>query len=282
MRKKIIIPLIITSVLNLSLLRGQNSILKLNNLPTTIEVKAPEFNTEKKYFFKIDKFQNNLIIQDLRRSKNGEIHYYQWMYEIPLEHLTTKSLKISKDIDNEISIKVSAPNSIMSYMFQDGKVSSIMKVSAISLGKWTYSDSIYDELVKKINSISASFSKQISTSKGNNNLQSKFKYIAENVTSLNATMDDDLSIGNGYYFKQTPVKLNSKIAKYIKKALKQQNINYIYPIPIIVYYSKEGIIESIYIGNKPYDKLCQIDLNKLNSSRKENLKNPTKFLFLLE
>ena len=117
MRKIIILVLIISSTLNLNLLRGQNSILKLNNLPTTIEVKAPEFNTEKKYFFKIDKFQNNLIIQDLRKSKKGEIHFYQWMYEIPLKHLNSESFKISKDIDNNneisIGIKVNTSNSIM-------------------------------------------------------------------------------------------------------------------------------------------------------------------------
>lgn len=286
MRKKIILILIISSALNINFLRGQNSILNLNNLPTTIEVRAPEFNTEIKYFFKIDMFQNNLIIQDLRKSKNGKIHFYQWMYEIPLNHLNSESFQISKDIDNNnvisISIKANSSNSIMSYMFQDGKVSSIIAVGSISLGKWTYSDSLYNELVKTISSISASFPKQVSSSKGNNSGQSKFKYIAENVTSVNATMDDDLSIGKGYYFEQTSVKLNSKIVKYIKSTLKQQNINYIYPLPIIVYASREGIIESIFIGNEPYDKYCQIELNKLNSKRKENLKNPTKFLFLLE
>lgn len=284
--KKITFVLITFLALHGNILVAQNSNLNLNDLPPTLEVKAPEFDTEKKYIFKIDLFQNNLVIQDLRKSKDGKVHFYQWIYEIPLNQLNSESIQISKDTynNNEISItiKVDTSCSIMQYMFQDGKVSSIMTSGNLFLGNWAYSDSLYEGFVKRISTISASLPKQVSLSKKEYSLPQKFKYIAKNVTVFDANMDNDLSIGNGYYFEQIPEKLNSIIIKNIKSTLKQQNINYKYPLPVIVYTNREGLIESVFIGSQPYDTYTQIDLKKLNSERNDLFDTPIKYLLLVE
>lgn len=285
MKEKILLVIIILTMLNINDIVGQEVFQNLNNLPNTIEVKAPEFNTEKKYYFKFDSFQNVLLIQDLRKSKKDKVHYYQFLYEIPLNKLNSKSFKISKDIDNnnelEIIIRTSTKE-IMNYMIQDGEISSISASSAISLGNWTYSDSLFKEISNLIRPISSYLSKESSSFDVKKSYKSTFKFIAENVTSINATMDDDLSIGNGYYYEQIPRKLKSKIVKDIKTSLEQQNINYQYPIPVIIHISKDGILESVFVGNQPFDKYCQIDLRKLNSVKIENLKRPIKYLFLIE
>ena len=69
MREKFRLIMIVITILNINNICCQVTFQNLNNLPNTIEVKAPEFNTEKKYFFIIDTFNKNLVIQDLRKSK---------------------------------------------------------------------------------------------------------------------------------------------------------------------------------------------------------------------
>ncbi|WP_139959596.1 hypothetical protein [Flavicella sediminum] len=279
--KKTLFLLFVLLSLNINYLIGQNSILKLNNLPPTIEVNAPEFKTEKIYHFKIDTFQNNLIIQDLRKSKNNEIHFYQWIYEIPLKNLNDESFKLSKDRD-QINIKIKPSSPIMHYMFQDGKISYISMSNSLFLGKWNYSDSLYTELVEQINFISSSLPSLKSKPIQDNMIHTKFKYLDKNIKTVDANIIEDTNIGNGYYFKQIPEKLKSKIIKLIKKKINQKNINHQYPILIIVYSSKEGIIESVFIGNQTNEKSYEINLNQLNSSKQQSLKKPTKYLFLLE
>ena len=268
MRKKITLLLTIV-LLSINSIESQDMLQNLNNLPTTIEVRAPEFNTEIKYFFKIDTSKNNLIIQDIRKSKEGKIHYYQWLYEIPINQLGPESFKASRDSDNEIKLTVETTknaNTIMFYMFQDKKVSSIMAVNGIQLGKWAYSDSLFNKINNAVKSISDCLTKTGSSSNESKQTSGKFKYIAKNVTSVNATMDDDLSIGNGYYFEQiineNNMNLCNKVVKRIKSNLKKQNIDYQNPLPVIIYTSKEGDIESIFIVNEPSNDYCIIDLKK--------------------
>jgi len=289
MKKEFTLILSIFILLNINTLRGQNIFKNLNNLPTTIEVKAPEFNTVTKYFIKIDKTKKTLFIQDVRKSKNGKIHFYQWLYEIPLSRLGSDSFRVSKDADNKLRILIKTAdksNSILYYMFQDSKVSSIMAVNVIGLGKWPYSKSLFDKLSKIINSISNSLPKKpaVLTSNKSQSKQVYFKYIANNVIRHNALLNKDLSFWDGYYFSQIINKkgmnLYPQIIRRIKSALKKQNINYKYPTPIIIYTDKKGAVESIFIVNKPTDKYCKIDIRKVKPLKAKN--NPTKYLFLLK
>lgn len=289
MRREITSFLIVLLLLNINYVIGQDIFQKLNELPATIEVRAPEFNTEKKYFFKINTDKNILIIQDLRTSKDGKVHFYQFLYEIPLNQLNSESFKVSNS-DNEISLEIGSErneNAILFYMFQDNKVSSISSANGIPLGNWTYSDSLYNEITQIIKSISDALPKSDPSLKAPKKVSGKFKYIADNVTHDNAEMDDDLSIGKDYYFEQiinpNGSFLYPKLLKTIKRALKEQNISYTYPLPVIIYANHEGVIESIFIGNVPADKYCTIDLTKLEPI-KIGTKNDrsTKYLFLLE
>lgn len=209
------------------------------------------------------------------------------MYEIPLSHLNSESFQIDHS-DNEISLEIRLAfneNAILSYMFQDGKVSSISSSNGIPLGIWTYFESLYNDLNQTIKSISASLPKPDPSSKATNKVAGKFKYIAGNVTQVNAEMDDDLSIGKDYYFEQisnpngTP--LYPKLVKKIKSALKEQNISYQYPLPVIIYANQQGIIESVFIGSAPADNYATIDLTKLDPIKNEN-NRASKYLFLLD
>lgn len=270
-------------------LKGQNIYQKLNDLPETIEVRAPEFNTEKKYFFKIDPIKNSLVIQDIRKSKDGNFHFYQFLYEIPLNELNSDSFIVHKDFD-EISIEIRSAankNSIISYMFQEAKVSSIQASNSILLGNWTYSDNLFGEIQQIIKTISEALPKVDSSVSQAKRIPGKFKFISENVMQVNANMDEDLRIWNDYYFAQIINEygqhLYPKIVKHVKSALKEQNIDSQYPLPIMIYANQDGVIESIVIINMPADSYCEIDAAKLNPIRIDNIKKqPTKYVFLLE
>lgn len=289
MRKEFILILTVLLLLHFNDIKGQNLFQKLNELPPTIEVRAPQFNTEKKYFFKIDRATNNLIIQDIRKSKDGKVHHYQFLYEIPLNKLNSESFHMD-NFDNEISLGIRlAPNesAILSYMFEDSKVSSIRSANGIPLGNWTYSESLNNEISQIVKSISEALPKPDSSLKATKRVSGKFKYMADNVTHVNAEMDDDLSIGKGHYFEQminpNGTHLYPKLVKTIKSTLKDQDIEYQNPLPVIVYANQEGIIESIFIANAPANKYCTIDLTKFEPIQIGKEKNrPTKYLFLLD
>ena len=283
MREKIKLIFALIFIININFLFGQDFQI-LNNLPSTKEVKAPEFNTSKTYYFKVDSSNKTLIIQDLRSSKKGEIHFYQWLYEIPLNKLNKDSFKVSKDIENELQLVISSNNnSILSYMFQDGKVISISGVNRILLGNWNYSKNLSDLLKNDIETVSNNLPVTSSNSEKSENSSLKFKYIRNTVRAINAKMDTDLTIGNNHYLGQiSDINFDSK---KIKKALKKQNINYNSPLPIIIYADKNGNIESIFIDNKPYEKICQINLSDFKPLKPlifENKNVPAKYIFLLD
>lgn len=283
MRKNILLIFVLTFIINCNHLFGQEFQL-LNDLPPTIEVRAPEFNTLKTYYFKVDTLNKKLIIQDLRSSQKGNIHFYQWLYEIPLNTLNKDSFKVKKGFDNELQLVISATkNSILTYMFQNGKVVSISGFNKIILGDWNYSADFSALLKNEIETISNNLPLASSNSEKSGNIPQKFKYIGDNVQAINAKMDTDLTIGNGYYvghIGDTNFKSNK-----LKNALKEQNIDVRTSLPIIIYADKNGTIESIFVDNKPYDKYCQIDLSNFKPLKPLILENnnvPAKYVFLLD
>ena len=86
--------LIVLLLFNLEYGCAQSAFYSLDDMPNTIEVNEPEFNTEKKYSFRVDTIKNKLYIQDIRLSAEGKSHFYQWLYEIPLKHLNSSSFKV--------------------------------------------------------------------------------------------------------------------------------------------------------------------------------------------
>ncbi|QCX39231.1 hypothetical protein FF125_12585 [Aureibaculum algae] len=264
---------------------AQSAFYSLDDMPNTIEVNAPEFNTEKKYSFRVDTIKNKLYIEDIRLSAEGKSHFYQWLYEIPLNHLNSSSFKVSK-IDNEIKISittVSQVNSINIYMFQDSKVSSIMTNSALILGNWIYSDALFKDLERKVNKIATELPYVDKIQIKTKNKSGTFKFVANNVTQRNVKFSDDITIGNGYNFKKFILENNSnvsnKIMLQVKKTLKNEGIEIKYPIPVIVYVS-EGEVEKVYIMNNESKKYLNVDISKIRQFKK--VKEPTKYLFLLD
>lgn len=287
---KIEIKLLIFIVIgfNIHSIKSQNDLQKFNQLPHTIEVRAPEFNTEKKYFFKMDTINHSLIIQDLRMSKDGTVHFYQFLHEIPLGELNSESFKIQKDFD-EITIDISsAPDkiSIMTYMFQEGKVSSIQASNTISLGNWTYSDHLFSQIEQAIKTISATLPQGSPTMATTKRIPGKFKFIDKNVMQVNAHLDDDLRIWNAYHY--APIiddngqYLHPKIVESVKRALKAQNDPSPYPIPVMVYTNAKGVIENIAVANNLAESSGHIEGTEGNpmTIKTEN-GQPSKYVFLL-
>lgn len=264
---------------------AQSKFDSLDKLPNTLEVDAPEFNTEKKFIFRVDTIKNKLYIQDLRVSAQGKSHFYQWLYEIPLNHLNSNSFKVSKNND-EIKITITTVNKINSinhYMFQDSKVSSIMTNPLVTLGRWTYSEELFKDLKAKMNSVVTDLPDVDETQIKEKNESGTFKFVADNVTQRNVTFSDDLTIGDGYHFKQFILENNSSVSNktilQVKKTFKNEGIEIKYPIPVIVYVSA-GQVAKIFVMNNESKKYLDVDISKIRQFKR--VKVPTKYVFLLE
>lgn len=123
-----------------------------------MEVRAHDFIIKKAYAFDVDTVKNNLFIQDRRLSATGDIHFYQFLYEIPIDHFDSESFSVRKKTTNPetivLCIKTTGKqNSIITDMFQDNNVSSIPASSGLTLGEWVYSDSLFNELELKVSTL---------------------------------------------------------------------------------------------------------------------------------
>lgn len=258
----------------------------LNHLPHTNQVKAPNFNTIKSFFFKVDTLKNNLIIQDLRSSNDGKIGDYQWLYEIPLNELTNNSFSVSTDVINENEVQLaihSKSKSILSYMFLEGNVVAISSLSSLYLGNWNYSKDLVETLNNNITLNSNFLPKSEPFNFKSNNAPVLFKYVANNVQTINTIIDDDITIGDGYYLGHFN-NLNLSTIKKIKNTLKNQKIKYMNPLPVIIYTDKNGNIESIFTVNRPYEKYAHFNLSTFKSLKPTQFKNknaPAKYVFLI-
>lgn len=270
---------------NLEICLAQAIFDTLNNLPNTIEVKAPEFNTEKKFVFRVDSIRKKLYIQDIRISSKGDCHFYQWLYEVPLNHIDSNSFKVSK-IDDEIKITISTLKNVKSinhYWFQDNKVNSIMTIATLVLGKWTYSDELFKDFEGKVAKVAKSLPNIEETKIEIKNDSGTFKFVAHNVTQRNVNFSNDLTIGDGYRFKQFifdgDLSVSDKTISQVKKTLKRKNIEIKYPIPVLVYISG-GEVENIFIVNNQTTEYLDVDISKIRQFKKVKVR--TKYIFLLD
>jgi len=252
-----------------------------------MEVRAPVFNTVKQYSFEIDSIKNNLFIQDKRLSPNNNIHFYQWLYEIPIDNIGGQSFSVNKKGADPgtivLSIKTSRrQNSILTYMFQNDGISSIMVGSGLTLGEWEYSDSLYSYLEMQVNNLNKNFNVSVLNHSINQNESSGFKYVAPNVEKRNVTFTQDLTIGNGYNFKpliEAGDSYNSNnLALKVRKYLTKLNVQVTYPIPVIIY-AINNDIEYIFTINPHNAKYLQKEDLKIKSFDTEY--NPTKYVFLI-
>ncbi|MBJ6367042.1 hypothetical protein [Snuella sedimenti] len=180
---------------------GQRDLRSLNELPETKEIRAPEFNTVTKYNISVDSLYRRIYIQDIRKSNDGKLHFYQWLYELPLENL---KFEIQITDDNEISIVISSPtlgSNFISYWFQENKISSVLNRNVIKLGNWENTNENLEIIKECTRKLSDYFSTFITSQENSNDSEpGTFKYIANNVTKVNAKMDDNKEIGT-YLFE---------------------------------------------------------------------------------
>ena len=77
MKPKILVAVFFFILINIGHVFGQIDFSALNDLPVTLEVKAFDFNTVKKYSVVVDTVRNKLYILDKRMSSTGKLHLYQ-------------------------------------------------------------------------------------------------------------------------------------------------------------------------------------------------------------
>lgn len=275
------------TLISVNISYSQNKFESLNLLPTTLEVNAPQFNTEKKYIVTIDSLHGSLLIQDLRRSKKNQIHEYQWLYEIPIDEINTNSFNLSKDNfeNDQINFTVKTNSKpILTFWFENKKISSIMTSHGVILGNWYYSSELKNKLENLLAPIKENLSKVTEESDSHGN---KFKFINSNVIRRNANLSEDLSISdNGHHFAQIINDQDAikypKLLKKIKSFLKTENINTTYPIPVFIYANKSGHVESIILLAPSTDIYCKMIPNSSYSIKLDKTETPMKYVFLLK
>ncbi len=254
----------------------------LNNLPPTLEVDATEFNTVKKYYFQVDSLQNRLIIQDVRSSKNGLIHYYQWLYEIPLSSLSSASFRVAKNHFNQARLEITTPdNAITTYKFIDSKVSNINTSSRIVLGDWSNDTPVESELTSMIALISENFSTGNSEVVDLTRLKKPRPSLFRSIEKSTSKTYRDLSATDSF-ISFSKNKTFKPIIKEIKKLMKSKKSRL--PIPVFVYTDDDGAFESIYIHHNLTDAES-LNLSKytdlvINKTVKQ--KSAAKYVFLLK
>jgi len=265
---------------------------QLNHLPQTKLVSAPEFDTHKKYFFGVDSIHHLLIIQDYRFSAGkAKTHFYQWVYEIPLEDLNINSFiaRVCPDDTSSIEISIATTankTSIIDYMFYDNKAAVIRSRDLLTLGPWPKSQELMNEIKENLKIISSGLKDHQNNTNHRKLVTSSFKYKAENTTTI-GQFDTDTRLNNYYFALNFPELREISFAK-LDKEIRQKNTaqpsDMRHPVPVMVYFNQSGECESVFSINKdvPYQK--NFDLSTLNIGmplkyKNENIK--VKYVYLL-
>lgn len=272
--------------------RAQHVFSPLNHLPQTRLVTAPEFNTHKKYFFGVDSIHHLLIIQDYRFSAGkAKTHFYQWVYEIPLEDLNINSFIAGVCPDDTSSIEISIATtanktSIIDYMFYNNKAAVIRSRDLLTLGPWPKTTELLNEIREDINKISSEFKAPENNTNHRKIVTSYFKYKAENTTTI-GQFDADTRL-NMYYFALSFPELReisfAKLDKEIRQKYKAYPSEIRHPIPVMVYFDESAECESVFSMNENFlfqnDKyLSNLKLGTPLKYENENIK--VKYVYLL-
>lgn len=261
---------------------GQEDLDLLNQLPETKEIRSPEFNTVAKFNIYLDSVYRKIYIQDTRTSKEGKIHFYQWLYEIPFENLEF-NVKISGE---EISIVIETPdsgNTFIRYWFQNNKISSIYNQNEIKLGNW---ENTVGNL-KTIENVARKLTEYFSVFKLLEkpliiNEPGTYKYFASNVTKLNVKMDNNLKIGEYFFdpfFNSDNKPKSTQLLNTLVKEIKKLNLENNSPIAVLIYSGAEGNLETIQLINTSSNYPIEVSPSKIKSINNTNSK--TKSLLLL-
>ena len=258
---------------------GQRDLDFLYRLPDTKEINSPEFNTIAKFNISVDKLYRNVYIQDIRTSKKNGLHFYQWLYELPLENI-----KFETEItdENEILITIRSPalgKNFISYWFQDNKISSVRNQNVITLGKWENTVENLESITACTTKLSEYFSTFSTSEKNASDPESgSFEYIASNVKRVNAEVNTNSKIG-AYSFDPFFDENNKPQSGELLNSLKKIKLDNNLPTAVIIHSSADGNFENIQLINATKDYPIPFDHLKIKPFNKTNL--PTKNLLLL-
>jgi len=242
-------------------LRGQNFLEKLNALPPSIVVRAPEFDIEKKFIFSIDSINKVLIIQELRRSPDTkEFNIDQIVYEISLNDLSAGSFRVSKNPADKtlLKFKIGTINnklSIIQYFLRYDEVVLIQKQDIIELGPWHYSEQLDSAFRKIIPMIGANLSDKSYSTNLFREPRIVFKYYTDRVVGIHS-IDSFKAFKDGYYYaaslKNPPSyskkdnSSNERLLRNIKSEIKRIDIPRQERNPVFIRIDSNGELESIY------------------------------------
>lgn len=257
----------------------QKELLLLSKLPRTKQIAAPEFNTFANYHISIDSLHQNVYIQDVRKSAEGKLHFYQWLYEFPLVNLTFEP---EINDENEIIIKVKwaqSDSNFFNYMFQDYKVSSLLNRDYVVLGKWENSPDNLKE-IKESSRVLTEYFSRFKTSKTNliKNEPNSFKYIASNVEQVNTVRDPNLKL-DSYHFSPFFDEKNKPKSNDLFKKLKKNKPKSNLPVVALIFSNENGYVENIQFINPTLNFTTSFDEIDFRGFIQSNV--PTKTIFLL-
>lgn len=272
--------LLILILFNLSLNGyGQKELLEFSDLPRTKQIAAPEFNTFAKYNISIDSLHQNVYIQDVRKSAEGKLHFYQWLYEFPLVDLIFEP---EVNDENEILIKIRTTQldrNFYSYMFQDNKVSSLLNRDYVVLGKWENTSENLKEITECSSALTKYFSSfNMSKSNVTKNEVNSFKYIADNVEQVNTVIDSNSSLGSHQFSAFFDENGNPKSQDLFKKLNKRTSKSE-KPVVALIFSNINGEVENIQLISPDLNFSTIID--DLKSKGFIPTGAPTKNVFLI-
>jgi len=274
MTKAIILTLTFFSLFNAHLI-GQNFLDRLNALPPSIVVKAPEFDVDKKFVFSIDSLNKVLIVQELsRKPDTREFNIIQIIYEIPLNDLSAGSFRAAKDPDNQtlFNFKIGTiknKQSIIQYWLSYDEVILIKTQDLLSIGNWLYSEQLESELRKIIPMIAEKLSDKSYSTNLFHPGKSVVKYHTSSVVGIKK-VDSVKPYDDGYYYaaslknppsysKNNPSS-NGKLLRNIKTELKRDGIELQKRNPVFIRVDANGAIESIFFPDLSMAENKKIEL----------------------
>lgn len=279
---------------------GQKFLDRLNALPPSIVVKAPEFDVDKKFIFNIDSLNKVLIIQDIRRNpETKEFNIDQIIYEIPLNDLSVGSFKAVRNPDDKtmINLKIGTVNnklSIIQYFLRYDEVVAINILDILQLGSWNYSEQFASDFKEIIPKITENLSDKSYSTNFFQPVKSLYKFYTDRVIAI-GLRDSLKEFKDGYYYaasltnppcySKNITSSNSRLLKNIKTELKRNDIPIKNRHPVFIRINSNGVIESIYLPDLSLadnQKIAINNIDQLNPGNDSGVKVKSKILLILK
>lgn len=257
---------------------GQGSITLFNALPPTEITAAPRFDVKKKYYAKVDTFQNLIMIYDYRSSPNKRVkHFNQMVYQVPLSQLSTNSIFIDEIFEDDhkkcyLKFKtIGQDTDIFHYWISQQEVVCIQAMDVLSIGPWTSTPEMNSILQGVIDSLNTDYISSHEKVDKYKMAKIVYKYGSDRVTMI-GRKDLDGKLYNDFHFVRAldKIPLYGKHKKYDevynsllhlmvrknRKVLSKLDV----ALAVFIYLNERGDVESIFqLSNGPEIVLDFID-----------------------